>query len=254
MDLLQASTHNRKRKLAQKIINSAQSIVVNSEHVQTLLKDLYGHDDAIIVYPVPREYPRADEAVVTRLMEEYRLSGKKVIVSLGRLVPRKGQDKTLGAMTHVWQAHKDAVYVIIGDGPDRERLETMARPHGDQVFFAGKVAESEKLAWLSICDIFVMPSRSTDDDSEGFGIVYLEAASFKKPSIAGKAGGAVEAVLHEKTGLLVNPEDIDEIALAINQLLEDTKFASQLGENGYNRLQSKLTWKEQLKQLKSALV
>ena len=85
-------------------------------------------------------------------------------------------------------------------------------------------------------------------------MVLLEAASFAKPSIAGKAGGAGEAVLDQKTGVLVDPEDIDGIALAINWLLEDKSYAIQLGEQGKSRVMTELTWEEQLKKLKSVLV
>jgi phosphatidyl-myo-inositol dimannoside synthase len=254
MDLLQASSRPRKKELAKKIIHAARAVVVNSQHVQKLLSYNYNRDDGIIVYPVPAEYPEVDSVVASALVKKHNLDDKKIILSLGRLVPRKGQDKTLGAMSHVWQANKDAVYVIVGDGPDRKRLETMAAPHGNQVIFTGKVSESQKLAWLSLCDLFVMASRSTKEDSEGFGMVYLEAASFAKPSIAGKAGGAGEAVLDQKTGVLVDPEDIDGIALAINWLLEDKSYAIQLGEQGKTRVMTELTWEEQLKKLKSVLV
>lgn len=254
MDLLQAKSHPRKKGFAQKIIANAKKVVVNSKEVGEIVSDFSGRDDYTVVYPVPNKYDQSKSKVAHSLQDRYNLENKRIILTVGRLVQRKGFDITLAAMNHVWQTHPETVYVIVGDGPDKERLQTMAKPHGNQVIFTGRVSEEEKLAWFSLCDIFCMPARANDTDIEGFGIVYLEAASFGKPSIAGKIGGAKEAVLHETTGLLVDPNDMDEVAMAIQALLTDEQKRTKLGTQAQQRLQEKLTWKEQLEKLKQALV
>lgn len=253
MDVLQAGVHPFKRRLAKLIIHSAKSIIVNSKSVQTLLNETYGEVKSTTVYPVPESYPNAEEKIKQELVSKYDLSSKKIILSIGRLVGRKGHAQVLGAMIHVWQSHQDAIYVIIGDGHERETLETMAEPHGNQVIFTGKVSNDEKYAWLELCHFFVMPALADETDVEGFGIVYLEAASFAKPSIASNVGGAVEAVLDKKTGLLVDPTNIDDIATQMNLLLKDNALRIKLGKNAKERVQNELLWSEQVKKLKNLL-
>ncbi len=156
-------------------------------------------------------------------------------------------------MQHVWQKYPDAVYVVVGDGSEREALERMAAPHKERVLFLGRVEDEEKHAWLAACDLFTMPARKSYSDVEGFGIVYLEAHQYSKPVIAGNTGGAVEAVLDKKTGLLVDPEEVDLIAEGIMKLLDNPELAKSLGEAGKKRLSEELDWNKQIKRLEEIL-
>lgn len=247
MDLLMAKQHPRKYRLAQKILKSADKIFVNTRAIGTMVRHYTDQKlDSVVIYPVPPSVPVIDDALKSSLIENHNLRGKKIVLTVGRLVARKGQDTTLGAMLHVWQDNPDVVYAMVGDGPDRERLEEMAESNKHRVIFTGTVSDDERNAWLSLADVFVMPSRQTDDDVEGFGIVFLEANQFAKPVIGGKSGGVAEAVLHEKTGLLVDPEDVDVVARAIKKILNDPDYAKTLGENGKKRLEKELTWKDNI--------
>ena len=254
MDILQASRHRRKKWLAKIILMNAKKVLVNTKFVGNLVNKIVGQElPTTVIYPIPESMPEPNEKLRQQLVQQHKLNAKRIILTIGRLVPRKGQDKTLGAMLHIWQNYQDAIYVIVGDGPDLTRLKTMAAPHQDKVIFTGRVSDQERNAWLSLADIFVMPARQSDEDVEGFGIVYLEAGSFGIPVIAGRAGGAVEAVLHEKTGLLVDPEDIDKIAEAILRLLNDRELADKLGIQAKMRLRNEISWSKSMEIFREAL-
>ena len=97
--------------------------------------------------------------------------------------------------------------------------------------------------------MFAMPARQIGGDVEGFGIAYLEAASFGKPSVAGNVGGASEAVLNNQTGVTVNPESPSEIAAAIIKLLKDDNLRHTLGQAAKERVSSEFTWEKQINRI-----
>ncbi len=155
-----------------------------------------------------------------------------VVLTVSRLVRRKGIDTVLAAWGAVRKRFPEATYVVVGDGSDRERLETLARPHGDSVRFVGSVDEAGLARWYHACDLFVMPARSEPPDVEGFGLVFLEAGACSKPVIGARAGGVVDAIEHEQTGLLVPPDDATAVADAILRILGDADLAQRLGRAG----------------------
>jgi phosphatidylinositol alpha-1,6-mannosyltransferase len=134
------------------------------------------------------------------------------------VVARKGFDKTIGGWARVHAAHPDAQLVIIGDGPLRAELEAAALAVGesDSITLVGAVSDADLLAAYRSASLFVMPNRTMPDgETEGFGLVFLEANACGRAVIGGRAGGAVEAVKDGRSGLLVNGESVDEIAEAI---------------------------------------
>src|SRR5207249_2791087 len=154
-----------------------------------------------------------------RLIERYGLSGRRVIMTLGRLRSDeryKGIDEVLEVMPVLVREMPDLVYLILGDGDDRSRLESKSRSLGmdAHVVFAGYIPEEEKAAHYRLADAFVMPGRG-----EGFGIVYLEAMASGIPVVASKADASREAVLDGDLGLLADPSNPQEIRDAIKAAL-----------------------------------
>jgi asparagine synthase (glutamine-hydrolysing) len=157
------------------------------------------------------------------LLERYGLAGKKVLMTLGRLVSAeryKGFDETLEAMPKLASTMPDLVYLIVGDGSDRGRLERKARALGvaERVIFAGNVPEPEKADHYRLADVYVMPSQG-----EGFGFVLLEAMACGIPVIASKRDGGREALREGRLGLLVDPSDPRQLELAIPEALRQPK-------------------------------
>jgi phosphatidyl-myo-inositol dimannoside synthase len=162
------------------------------------------------------------------------------IVAVARLVERsKGHDVLLAAMPDVLRAVPEARLTIVGDGPLRAELQATAANLGiaGEVEFLGAVDEATRDAVLARAAVFALPTRlDRDGGGEGFGIVYLEAAAYGLPSVAGRAGGAVDAVVDGKTGVFVDPLDAQEVARAIVELLRDPARAARLGAAGAARL------------------
>lgn len=178
------------------------------------------------------------------LRERLGLGERRVLLTMARLVPRKGIDSVLRALPAVRRAVPDVAYLVCGEGPDRERLETLARELGvqDAVRFPGSVPDDELTRWYCAANVFVMPSRSEPPDVEGFGIVFLEAGACERPVVAARAGGVPDAVADGISGLLVAPGDLDELAVKLVELLRDPARAAELGRQGRARVVSELNW------------
>lgn len=169
------------------------------------------------------------------LIAKHRLAGKKVVVTVGRMVARKGVDKAVLAFGKVLQHRQDVHYLILGDGELRPEVERIvaAEGLGEHVTLVGKVSDTELVDYLRLCDLFLMPNRTMEDgDTEGFGLVFREANACGKPVIGGRAGGVVEAVKENVSGLLVDGYNVDDIAAAIERILGDDALAERLSAGG----------------------
>jgi phosphatidylinositol alpha-1,6-mannosyltransferase len=177
--------------------------------------------------------------------DRYHLDGRPVVLCVSRLVPRKGQDVLAAGMALVHRLVPDAVLLVVGDGPSRGAVEAAARvaPAGS-VVLAGEVPDDELPAYYSSCDLFAMPCRSrwAGLEVEGFGIVFLEAAASAKAVVAGRSGGAAEAVVDGETGLLVEGREPKAVALAITRLLLDERLRGRMGAAGRAHVERSHTW------------
>ncbi|MEK7211340.1 MAG: glycosyltransferase family 4 protein, partial [Patescibacteria group bacterium] len=140
---------------------------------------------------------------------------------------------------------------IVGDGPYAVGLKQLAEKSGvgGRVKFFHNISDADLPEFYRNCKIFVMPSRQIGGDVEGFGIVYLEAALFGKPSVVGNVGGAPEAVLNNQTGLTVNPESPSEIAASIVKLLKDDNLRQTFGRAAKGRAEKEFNWNNQLSKI-----
>jgi phosphatidylinositol alpha-1,6-mannosyltransferase len=259
MDLPFALRSARKRWLAKRILGQAEKIICTNSYVASLAKLLIADQQKIVVItPGVSAMPRIDSATVSALRDRYQLPGKKVMLSVGRLVKRKGVDQVIKTLPFLMERFDNLIYVIAGTGGDEAYLKELAAalPAGmqERIHFVGKVQEAEKWAWFDLCDLFIMPSRDINGDFEGFGIVYLEANLAGKPVIAGRSGGVPDAVISDLNGLLVTPESLDEIRQAIQTLIQDPAYAAKLGAQGRERTQRHFAWSDKAKQFHDALL
>lgn len=174
------------------------------------------------------------------------LADRQVVVCVSRLVPRKGQDVLLQAMPAILRSVPDAALLIVGDGPDRKRLETLTDRQGIRaaVRFSGPVAWADLPAYYDAGQVFAMPCRTRRRglDVEGLGIVYLEASATGLPVVAGRSGGAPDAVVLGETGQLVDGRDIAAVAGSIVSLLRDPNAAATMGAAGRAWVERDWTW------------
>ncbi len=174
--------------------------------------------------------PRAPD-----LVELYRLGGCFTYVSVCRLLEKKGVDTALRAFAAIHAQAPETRYLIVGTGPYRDTLERLAAELGlqDRAIFAGQVADDELVDHYRLGDVFVMPNRELPNgDTEGFGLVFLEANSCGLPVIAGRDGGSTDAVRHGENGLVVDGASVDAVAQAMRQLRDDPALYETLRQRG----------------------
>lgn len=176
--------------------------------------------------------PGPDDVV---FRERWGVSGKRLVVAVGRLVPRKGFDKTILGWKTVLERQPSAHLMIVGTGPQQAELEALVADAGlgAHVTLTGPLSNADLVAAYRSAELFIMPNRTMPDgDTEGFGLVFLEANACGRTVVGGRAGGAVEAVRDGETGLLVDGNSVDEIAAAITRLLNDDALRQRLEQGG----------------------
>jgi phosphatidylinositol alpha-1,6-mannosyltransferase len=180
------------------------------------------------------------------LRQSLGLNEKKVIVSVGRLVHRKGQDFLIESMPQILKQVPSAHLLLVGQGPYRERLEKLVTKRSLQksVSFIGRIQYKDLPGYICVGDIFAMPSRSrfAGLEVEGLGIVYLEASACGLPVIAGTSGGAPDAVIEGVTGFVVDGTNTEEIANRAIQLLLDEKLRISMGSAGRAWIEKEWRW------------
>jgi phosphatidyl-myo-inositol dimannoside synthase len=168
----------------------------------------------------------------------------KVLMTVSRLVPRKGHDTVLRALPRVLEQLPDAVYRIVGTGPELQRLQELAKQLriSEQVEFFGQVSDGERQRLLSECNVFVLATRETPTDFEGLGIAVLEAMQQGKPVVVTRAGGVPEIVDDGSTGLIVEADEPETLAEAMVELLRDPARASAMGRNAEVMVRERFGW------------
>lgn len=170
------------------------------------------------------------------LRQSLGLTDKKVIVSVGRLVHRKGQDRLIEAMPKILKSIPSAHLLLVGEGPYRKHLQKLVIEHKleGSITFIGRIQYNDLPTYICAGDIFAMPSRSRlmGLEVEGLGIVYLEASACGLPVLAGNSGGAPDAVVQNTTGLIVDGTDNKQIATAAIELLNNVESSQKMGMAG----------------------
>ena len=201
----------------------------------------------ILAYPgvEDRFFDIGDSSLRSSALGNIDISKKDVIYTVGRLDKRKGHDIVIKALPGIVSECPNVIYLIGGSGGEKDELEDMVERYGLQRFvrFVGLVPEDQIVAFHQAGDIFVMPNRTLEDgDTEGFGIVFLEASACGKPVIAGRAGGAVEAISEDITGYLINPHNVKELVDRVINLLTHKDQSAQMGKKGRDRAWKEFRW------------
>lgn len=268
MDVIYSQYSKRKKRLVELILKNADYIITNSRFTKEELIKLGASDKKITkVYPCPNLIPKEiDLKEKQAILAKYNLIDKKIILTVSRLVKRKGHDLTIRSLKNVLKVVPNAIYLIIGDGPYRPKLQELTKNLGLQnnVIFLGdknvylsQNDEIELQTFYHACHIFIMPAREVKElinnkerrEAEGFGMVFLEANLFGKPVIGGRSGGQADAIIDGVTGFLVNPKNEQEIASALIKLLANPDLARRLGEQGRERVLREFQWPRQAQKI-----
>jgi phosphatidylinositol alpha-1,6-mannosyltransferase len=201
--------------------------------------------------PVSILYPGADlqafrpDLPTADIRERLGVDDRPLVVCVSRLVARKGQDVLIRGMKRIRDEVPDATLVIVGGGPYEERLRALASdtPAGS-VVFAGQVSEEDLPRYYAMGDVFAMPCRTRlgGMEVEGWGNVFIEASACGRPIVVGDSGGARETVVEGETGVLVDGNDVEQVADAVAGLLADPERARRMGAAGRERVERSHAW------------
>lgn len=227
---------------------TAARVYTCSEATSSLVQKRFGDVPTRTVRPGVSE--PADEDAVERIAERLRdklgiEEHERILVTVGRLVERKGVGSILEALATPALEERPVRYVVAGEGPRGAEFRKRAQQLGlgETVEFLGHVSEPTKWAVYRMGDLFVMPNSAlSGTDWEGFGIVFLEAAVMGLPSIGGRSGGAKEAVVHGRTGYLVDPASRSDLVDRLVRLIDDPGLCKRLGSSARRRALHEFTW------------
>ena len=234
----------RRKRLLRFLLRNAKLVVACSDFTRSAVLDLAVPNERVRVL-----YPGVDAQRFAPANGQPAPARPKTLLSVARLAELyKGHDTTIRALPLVRAKCPDVRYVIAGDGPLRDYLGRVAESVGveHEVKFLGEVSDDELPDLYRACDAFVLLSRESPSKggAEGFGIVCLEAGACGKPVVAGRSGGLVDAVDHDKSGLLVDPQDVGAVAEALVSVLTDATVADRLGKEGRRRVLERFTWEK----------
>ncbi|MBU0468554.1 MAG: glycosyltransferase family 4 protein [Candidatus Omnitrophica bacterium] len=242
------------RKLLIVILKNASKVMANSNYTHNKLLELKVEKENIIIsHPLIDFSDYIKETNLSNIVQKYDLKGRKVILSVNRLIERKGNDMVIRAIPIIKRELANVVYLIVGTGHYLSTLKSLVNTYNlmGTVIFLESITSPEIIDLYKACNVFVMPSRVCEKkgDAEGFGIVFLEANACGIPVIGGRSGGIPDAVIDNKTGILVDPLSVDEIAKAIIKVLNDEHYAKQLGECGKTRVKEIFDWRNGAKEV-----
>jgi phosphatidylinositol alpha-1,6-mannosyltransferase len=193
----------------------------------------------------------------SRVRERHGLGDRPVVVCVSRLMPRKGQDTLVAALPQIRRRVPGAALLVVGGGPYRTRLESLAREEAvsREVVFAGSVPFDELPGYYAAGDVFAMPCRTRRAglDVEGLGIVYLEASATGLAVVAGRSGGAPDAVLEGQTGFVVDGSSVGAVARQVASTLASPAVAASLGDRGREWVAQNWSWSAQAERLAELL-
>ena len=248
------------RRTVGALFASASAIVANSqwtrEQTQTVLREvgLAGQAEIVKIVPLGADPELFRPGVDTREVKaRYRLNGGPWILTVARLEDYKGIDTALKTVARLRSGGLEVNYLVVGAGKRGRAYKKLAEELrvADQVRFVGNVPDTELPALYNAASAYVGLTRKTVGGRvEGFGIALAEASACGLPVIAGRSGGVAEAVKEGETGLIVDPEDTEEIAAAIRRLLDDQLLARRLGQAGRKAVESHYNWDRVIRDLR----
>ena len=232
-------TNLNKNKKIFKTLDNCTSVIANSEFTLKLLTKFNLHKTLLNkIYPGVSDLKNIKEKKISTI------TGSPIVLTLARLEKRKGHINVIKSIKLLKNEFKNIQYVIAGTGPELKNLKKEVKNSEleKNVIFLGNINDSEKKFIFSKTNLLVMPTidESEKKSIEGFGIVYLESALYGIPSIASNVGGTPEAVLHNKTGIIINK--IDELENTIKELLINNEKRNFLGSQAKKRAIEKFNW------------
>ena len=208
------------------VLDNVETIVANSQYTKDLAIKLGVREDKIVIInPGVNKVQELNKKTLDKVENLLKHKTPRLI-TVSRFDKRKNHEKIIMALRNLKQIYPSIVYICVGYGDEEESIRKLVAGLDllPQVMFFKDISNELKNALVAKSNIFVMPSVVHKKSVEGFGIAYVEAAQYAVPSLGGKDGGASDAVEHEKTGLICNGNELEEIYSSINSMLENNKY------------------------------
>ncbi len=245
---------SRMNKRILKVLNNVEKIIANSNYTKNLAIEIGVNEEKIVVInPGINPIKNLNKKSVEKVKSLLKVKSPKLI-TVSRFDKRKNHEKIIMAVRNLKQIYPDIVYICIGYGDEEENIKKLVKELNleSQVMFFKDISENLKNALIAQSDIFVMPSIKYKSSVEGFGIAYVEAAQYGVPSLGGKDGGASDAIQHDKTGLICDGNNLEDIYTSLNLMIDNKKYI-ELGKNAKEYV-SKFQWEKIFKQYEKILV
>ena len=236
-----------------KVLNNVEKVISNSEYTKNLaINNGVNRDKVIVINPGVGIVEELNKKSLEKVESLLKIKTPRLI-TVSRFDKRKNHEKVIMALRNLKQQYPDIVYICIGYGEEEENLKKLVQELdlGSQVMFFKDISNNLKNALIAKSNIFVMPSIIHKTSVEGFGIAYVEAAQYGIPSLGGKDGGASDAISHDKTGLICDGNNLDDIYSSLNSMIENKKYI-ELGKNAKEYV-SKFQWDKTFEEYKKIL-
>lgn len=245
-DIEAAATSRELSWMVRRVIHNADYLIANSHNTASILRERWQAlpEHIQVVHPgvdTSQFEPAVANAGVRR---QLGWDDRTVVLTVGRLQKRKGHDMMIRALPDIRDAIPNVLYAIVGNGDERDVLESLAKQEGVEahVKFHGEIDDRAMVQCYQQCDLFALPNRKVGRDIEGFGMVLLEAQACGRAVLAGKSGGTVETMEVPRTGVVVPCEEPTRIAEQIVELLLNSERLESMGAAGREWVEREFDW------------
>ncbi len=244
---------SNQNKRVVRVLNNVEKVIANSQFTKNLAIELgVNRNKVIVINPGVDPVKELNKKTLDKVESILKVKNPR-LVTVSRFDKRKNHEKIVMALRNLKQVYPDIVYICIGYGEEEENIKKLVKELDleAQVMFFKNISNDLKNALVAKSNIFVMPSIIHKKSVEGFGIAYVEAAQYGIPSIGGKDGGAADAIDHEKTGLICDGNNLDDIYSSIGSMLENKKYLD-FGKNA-KEFVNKFQWSRIIEEYKKIL-
>ena len=236
-----------------KVLNNLEMVIANSQYTKDLaINNGVTREKIKVINPGVNPVKELNKNSLGKVESLLKVKTPRLI-TVSRFDKRKNHEKTIMALKNLKQLYPNIVYICIGYGDEEKNIKKLVEELDltSQVMFFKDISEDLKNALIAKSNIFVMPSIIHKTSVEGFGISYIEAAQYGIPSLGGKDGGASDAIDHNKTGLICDGNNLDDIYSSLNSMIQNKKYYV-LGKNAKEYV-SKFQWENVIKEYKEIL-
>jgi phosphatidylinositol alpha-1,6-mannosyltransferase len=236
-----------------KVLNNVEKVIANSEYTKNLaINNGVNKEKVIVINPGVNPAEELNKKSLEKVESLLKTKSPRLI-TVSRFDKRKNHEKIIMAIRNLKQTYPDIVYICVGYGDEEKNIKDLVKELdlGSQVMFFKDISTDLKNSLIAKSDIFVMPSITYKSSVEGFGIAYVEAAQYGIPSLGGKDGGASDAISHDKTGLICDGNNLEDIYSSLNSMIINKKY-HVLGKNAKEYV-SKFQWNKIIDEYKKIL-